>query len=90
MGLHSKVRYEIVFKSENRITQKDEIEKFATGLYDFIFDFIDQSSYPRMEITQKLARFISRAFTFVGYEDNEIYSILSKIADLKRKPKVKS
>ena len=90
MGLHSKVRYEIVFKSENRITQKDEIEKFATGLYDFIFDFIDQSSYPRMEITQKLARFISRAFTFVGYEDDEIYSILSKIADLKRKPKVKS
>ena len=90
MGLHSKVRYEIVFKSENRITQKDEIEKFATGLYDFIFDFIDQSSYPRMEITQKFARFVSRAFTFVGYEDDEIYSILSKIADLKRKPKVKS
>ena len=90
MGLHSKVRYEIVFKSENRITQKDEIEKFATGLYDFIFDFIDQSSCPRMEITQKLARFISRAFTFVGYEDDEIYSILLKIADLNRKQKVKS
>ena len=90
MGLHSQVRYEIVFKSENRITQKDEIEKFATGLYDFIFDLIDQSSCPRMEITQKLARFVSRAFTFVGYEDDEIYSILSKIADLKRKPKVKS
>ena len=67
--------------------KKDEIEKFATGLYDFIFDFIDQSSCPRME---KFARFISRAFTFVGYEDDEIYSILSKIADLKRKPKVRS
>lgn len=70
--------------------KKDEIEKFATGLYDFIFDFIDQSSCPRMEITQKFARFISRAFTFVGYEDDEIYSILSKIADLKRKPEVRS
>ena len=90
MGLHSKVRYVIKFKSENRMAQKDEIEQFATGLYDFIFDFIEQKGVPRMEITQKLARFVSRAFTFVGYEDDEIYSILSKIADLKRKPKVKS
>ena len=90
MGLHSKVRYEIQFKSKKRMEQEDEIVQFARGLYDFIFDFIDQSSCPRMEITQKFARFISRAFTFVGYEDDEIYSILSKIADLKRKPKVRS
>ena len=43
-----------------------------------------------MEITQKFARFVSMAFTFVGYEDDEIYSILLKISDMKRKNKVKS
>ena len=65
--------------------KKDEIEKFATGLYDFIFDFIDQSSCPRMEITQKFARFISRAFTFVGYEDDEIFKFIDRFYDVIRK-----
>ena len=89
MGLHSRVRYVIKFKSENRMEQKDEIKQFATGLYDFIFDLIVQNNFPRMELTQKFARFVSKYFTFIGYEDNEIYNILLKIADMSRKSKVK-
>ena len=89
MNLYSKVRW-VMFKSENRMVQKDEIEQFATGLYDFIFNFIEQNGFPRMEITQKFARFVSMVFTFIGYEDDEIYSILFKISDTKRKTKVKS
>ena len=89
MGLHSRVRYVIKFKSENRMEQKDEIKQFATGLYDFIFDLIVQNNFPRMELTQKFARFVSKYFTFIGYEDDEIYNILLKIADMSRKSKVK-
>ena len=89
MGLHSRVRYEIKFKSANRMEQKDEIKQFATGLYDFIFDLIVQNNFPRMELTQKFARFVSKYFTFIGYEDDEIYNILLKIADMSRKSKVK-
>ena len=89
MGLHSRVRYVIKFKSENHMEQKDEIKQFATGLYDFIFDLIVQNNFPRMELTQKFARFVSKYFTFIGYEDDEIYNILLKIADMSRKSKVK-
>ena len=68
MGLHSKVRYEIVFKSENRITQKDEIEKFATGLYDFIFDFIGQISINTLRNRQKLFFLQAQVYHFSWLE----------------------
>ena len=41
MGLHSKVRYEILLKGETRQEQEQEIIGFAAGYYDYLFDFID-------------------------------------------------
>ena len=86
MGLHSKVRYVIHLKSKTRKEQAMEIIEFATGLYDFIVDFIEQEKPLRMEITQKFARHVSKSYTFVGYKDDDIFSILLKASDIKRKP----
>ena len=86
MGLHSKVRYEILLKGETRQEQEQEIIGFAAGYYDYLFDFIAHDEFARLEITQKLARNVSKSFTFTGYEDNEVFSILLKAADIKRKP----
>ena len=72
MGLHSKVRYEIQFKSKKRMEQEDEIVQFARGLYDFIFDFIGKNDRINLNVTRKCARFVSKAFTFKGFEDDEI------------------
>ena len=86
MGLHSKVRYEILLKSKTRKEQEQEIIGFAAGYYDYLFDFIEHDELARLEITQKRARNVSKSFTFTGYEDNEVFSILLKAADIKRKP----
>ena len=86
MGLHSKVRYAIILKGETRQKQKLEIIEFATGYYDYLFEFIEHDELARLEITQKLARNVSKSFTFIGYEDDEIFSILLKASDIKRKP----
>ena len=85
MGLHSKVRYEIMFQSKNRMEQVKEIVEFATAFYDFIYDYIEKKHWENMDITQKLARFVSLIFTFVGFEDDEIYHILLKASEIKRK-----
>ena len=87
MGLHSKVRYAILLKGKTRKEQKQEIIGFATGYYDYLFDFIGHDEFASLEITQKLARNVSKSFTFVGYEDDEVYSILLKVADIRRKPR---
>ena len=87
MGLHSKVRYEILLKGETRQEQEQEIIGFAAGYYDYLFDFIAHDEFARLEITQKLARNVSKSFTFTGYEDAEVFSILLKAADIKRKPR---
>ena len=85
MGLHSKVRYAIILKGETRQKQKLEIIEFATGYYDYLFDFIAHDEFARLEITQKLARFVSLIFTFIGFEDDEIYHLLLKNSEKKRK-----
>ncbi len=85
MGLHSRIRYVIKFKSENRLEQEDEIVQFATKLYDFIFDFIYTDGSGSLDVTRKFARFISKIFTFKGFEDDEIYRILIKSVDRVRK-----
>ena len=85
MGLHSKVRYEIRLKSKKRMEQEDEIVQFAKGVYDFIFDYIGENDRVSLNITRKCARFVSKSFTFRGFEDDEIYTILSKEADKERK-----
>ncbi len=90
MGLHSKNRYEIKLKSKNPTKQVDEIIQFAVAFYDFIYDYIENNPLSSMEITLKLARFISLIFTFVGFEDNEIYNILRNYSEMRRKRRERS
>ena len=85
MGLHSKVRHVVHFKKTDRMEQKDEIIQFATGLYDFIFDYINTAPDASLEMTQKHARHVSKSFTFPGFEDDEVYCILLKVVEMKRK-----
>lgn len=58
--------------------QTIEIVNFAICFYDFLYDYIKNNGSEKMEITQKLARFVSLIFTFIEFEDDEIYHILSK------------
>ena len=90
MGLHSRTRYVIMLKSCERRTREDEIIQFTKGLYDFIFDYISTDKCTHLEYTQKFARFVSKIFTFAGYEDSEIYTILLKNAEIERKSRGKS
>ena len=90
MGLHSKNRYEIKFKSKNPANQVNEIIQFAVAFYDFIYDYIENNHLSSMEITLKLARFISLIFTFVGFEDDEIYNILRNYSEMRRKRRERS
>ena len=43
-----------------------------------------------LDMTQKHARMVSKAFTFPGFEDDEIYSILFRRVEKKRKSNRKS
>lgn len=85
MGLHSKVRCEIMLKGKMRMEQTIEIVNFAICFYDFLYDYIKNNGSENMEITQKLARFVSLIFTFIGFEDDEIYHILLNNSEKKRK-----
>ena len=90
MELHSKARYEIQLKSKMRMEQTIEIVNFAICFYDFLYDYIKNNGSENMEITQKLARFVSLIFTFIGFEDDEIYHILLKNSEKKRKKRERS
>ena len=70
--------------------QATEIVNFAICFYDFLYDYIKNNGSENMEITQKLARFISLIFTFVGFEDDEIYHILLNNSEMKRKRRERS
>ena len=65
--------------------QTIEIVNFAICFYDFLYDYIKNNGSENMEITQKLARFVSLIFTFIGFEDDEIYHLLLKNSEKKRK-----
>ena len=70
--------------------QKSEIIQFAEGLYDFLFDFIHSTPDVSLEMTQKHVRHVSKSFTFPGFEDDEVYSVLLKEVEIKRKSSKKS
>ena len=70
--------------------QTIEIVNFAICFYDFLYDYIKKNGSENMEITQKLARFVSLIFTFIGFEDDEIYHILLKNSEKKRKRRERS
>ena len=70
--------------------QTIEIVNFAICFYDFLYDYIKNNGSENMEITQKLARFVSLIFTFIGFEDDEIYHLLLKNSEKKRKRRERS
>ena len=86
MGLHSKVRCEITFSGKTRMEQADEIVRFAEELYRFIYSYNHRGKIPvPLAITQKFARFVSKAFHFSGYSDDEIFKFIDRYNDLMRK-----
>lgn len=70
--------------------QKREIIQFAEGLYDFLFGYIRLTPDVSLEMTQKHARLVCKSFTFPNFEDDEVYSILLKEVEIKRKSGKKS
>ena len=79
MGLHSTIRYHVSFENET------ELFEFVENLHDAMSWFI----YPNMEVypelTVKFARHFSLSFNVDGYSDDEIYHLLFKFIDRKRK-----
>jgi len=90
MGLHSKVRPVIRTKGNLPCEREEGIIQFAEELYDFLFDYMDMPPGASLDMTQKHARMVSKAFTFPGFEDDEIYSILFRRVEKKRKSNRKS
>ena len=85
MGLHRKVRYVINLDGRNRTEQKQSLVSIAQNLHDAVSEYIYPKGTKSEGISWKFARFLGMIFTFVGFEDNEIYTILSKEADKERK-----
>lgn len=86
MGLHNKVRCEIELKKENRKAQMDEIVRFAEELFLFVYQYNHNGNMPeKIVITQKFARFISKAFNFKGYSDDEVFKFIDRYNDIMRK-----
>ena len=72
-------------RSDRREEQELEILNYAERLHDAMSEYIYPKGTKSEGISWKFARFISMIFTFVGFEDDEIYTILSKEADKERK-----
>ena len=79
MGLHRTVRYHLSFISEIEMTD------FVENLHDVMSPFIYQQEKEHLEITVKFARHFSQTFNVDNYSDDEIYHILVKFIDRKRK-----
>lgn len=79
MGLHRTVRYHLSFNSETEMTD------FVESLHDAVSPFIYQQEKEYPEVTVKFARHFSRTFNVDDYSDDEIYHILVKFIDRKRK-----
>ena len=86
MGLHSKVRCEIKLYGNTPKEQLRHIALFAEELYHFIYRYNHNGRMPEtVVITQKFARFVSKAFNFPGYTDDEIFKFIDKSNDRIRK-----
>ena len=86
MGLHSKVRCEIMLKGKTSVEQADEIVRFTEELYRFIYEYNYHGKIPiPLTITQKFARFVSKSFNFLGYSDDEVFKFIDRYNDIMRK-----
>lgn len=86
MGLHSKVRYNVVPQGANRTAQERSIAATAIGMHTALRPFLypDEGDTPH-GMTRKFARFLSKSFTFEGFTDEEVYCILAREMDRHRK-----
>lgn len=86
MGLHSKVRYEIRLYGNTPQEQLRHIALFAEELHQFIYGYNHDGEVPETAVMpQKFARFVSKAFNFPGYTDDEIFKFIDKCNDRMRK-----
>ena len=86
MGLHSKVRCEIMLKGKTSVEQADEIVRFTEELYRFIYSYNHLGKIPiPLTITQKFDRFVSKSFNFSGYSDDEFFKFIDRYNDIMRK-----
>ena len=77
MGLHSKVRFVIYPKGNDRTEQMRDIIAHAVDLFNRV-----RSVYcpDQPVITRKYARHLSLTTTFVGFSDEEVFGILAREA----------
>lgn len=86
MGLHSKVRCEIKLIGENLRDQSRNIAQFAEELYLFIYKYNHNGRMPETAmITQRFARFVSKAFQFASYTDEDVFKFIDRLNDVVRK-----
>lgn len=84
MGLHSTIRFTVEPEGENRLEQEKNIINYVTSLHEFL----QSSGIPEEQseiFTWKFARFVSKAFRFKGYQDDEVFQILARAVDRNRK-----
>ena len=86
MGLHSKVRWEINISGDTPKEHAKNIALFAEELYKFIYKYNHGGQLPELVlVTQKFARFVSKAFCFSGYSDEDVFKFIDKYNDAMRK-----
>ena len=86
MGLHSKVRCEIKVSGNTPKKQAWKIALFAEELYKFIYKYNHGGQLPELVlVTQKFARFVSKAFCFSEYSDEDVFKFIDKYNDAMRK-----
>ena len=86
MGLHSKVRCEIKVSGNTPKEQAWKIALFAEELYKFIYKYNHGGQLPELVlVTQKFARFVSKAFCFSEYSDEDVFKFIDKYNDAIRK-----
>lgn len=84
MGLHSTIRFTVELEGESRSEQEKNIINYVTSLHNFM----QTSGIPEEQseiFTWKFARFVSKAFRFKGYQDDEVFQILARTVDRNRK-----
>ena len=59
---------------------------FAEELYKFIYKYNHEGQLPELVlVTQKFARFVSKAFCFSEYSDEDVFKFIDKYNDAMRK-----
>ena len=82
MGLHSKTRYVIHLQGKDRTEQMRDLILRAVDLFDRV-----QPVFCPEEpcITRKFARHVSLTVTFAGFTDEEVFLLVSKEAERRKK-----